>query len=298
MHPLVFLQTIKDCMGRGRCTCVSKLVAKSVVTTPSRNNLLSLDHYKSVAGQFDKFYCFQHQNCANFIQHHLTITSNQQIVDIGGGTAEISLLIKKAMNVKPPIVCVDPSKEMLDIARKKGDVNVVQATAEEFFSSKTPRSLDIVLMVNCFHHFKNLNVIFSGLAKTMPDGEGACIIVFYPPETLPYFKAARDKYICPSAVKLQELLKALKLKLKIVSEHFPVELEKDQWYDYLRSRLDSGLGKFSDDAIEEGIFELEEKYKLDNTFKFDLVISGFIITKLKCEDIALAIASKNNSLTD
>lgn len=193
----------------------------------------------------------------------------------------MSLKIKRDKDLKKPVVCVDPSQDMLNIAMKKDGVIGVHATCEEFFSSPHEYSLDIVIMANCVHHFQNYDGIFSGLAKSMPSG-GVCIIVIFSPDTLPYFKSAKENFIYFGGSKLEQLRKVLEsnsLKLKMVSDSFPVEVDKTQWYNFISKRCDSGLWRFSDEELGKGIEELEERYSGTNKINFDLVLEGFIITK-------------------
>ena len=218
---------------------------------------------------------------ADFIQQQVTFHHDNQLVDIGGGTAQISLLIQEKQGLTKPIVCVDPSQDMLDVAVLKGDVVGVCATAEEFLSSQPNYSLDIVLMVNCVHHFSDIGAVFSNLASFMPD-KGVCIITVCDARTLPYFKAAKEKYIGLEGERLQELRQVLEangLQLEMVSDSTKVEMSKASWYNLLRSRHDSGLWRFSDEQLEKGIEELDAEYKDVDSFHFDYVTKGFIISK-------------------
>jgi len=90
---------------------------------------------------------------AKFITERLTIKPEDQLVDIGGGTGEVCAAIRNLVTMTKPAVCVDPSKEMLDIASKKEGIITVLATGEEFLSSKAEYELNVVLMNSCVHHF-------------------------------------------------------------------------------------------------------------------------------------------------
>lgn len=67
------------------------------------------------------------------------------------------------------------------------------------------------------------------------------------------------------------MLQSNSLKLNVVSDNFPVEVGKTQWCDAVRKRCDSGLWKYSDEELEKGLEEMEEKYKSINIHNFDLV---------------------------
>ena len=66
---------------------------------------------------------------------------------------------------------------------------------------------------------------------------------------------------------------------KVVSATEPVQLNKELWYNGLRRRCFSGLERFSDEDIEQGIKELEEEYSNKDILKFGLDIEGIILRK-------------------
>lgn len=218
---------------------------------------------------------------AHFVQEYVDILPDHQLLDIGGGTAEISRMIRKQLNLTKPVVCVDPSPHMLDIATKKEDVIGVRATGEEFLSTPPQYPLDVVLMINCVHHFTDIRGMFSNLATFMPS-KGVCIITVCDARCLPYFQAAKDKYIGLEGERLEELCHTLEssgLKLKMVSDTTPVQVDKSVWYNLLRNRHDSGFWRFTDEQLEKGIEELEMKYKDVDTLKFNYITKGFIISR-------------------
>ena len=242
---------------------------------------LCSDHYKHVATDYNASFNFSFTSIGHFIQQHVAIDPDDQVIDIGGGTGEVSFLIKREKDLRKPVVCVDPSQDMLDVAAQKDGVIGVKATAEEFFSMSPVYSMDVVLMVNCVHHFTDYNKIFSKLALAMPK-KGVCMIVTCDPKTLPYFRAAKDRYVGLEGAKLQELCDVLEsngLELKMVSGATPMQLDKRVWFNCLRNRHDSGLWRFSDEELEKGLKELEAKYNAVDTLNFDFITNGFIITK-------------------
>jgi ubiquinone/menaquinone biosynthesis C-methylase UbiE len=113
-------------------------------------------------------------------------------VDIGGGTADISLKIHSDLGMTNPVVCVDPCPEMLQEARKNG-ATTVQATAEEFLACKPQYPLKVVLMNSVLHHFTDKDYVFTKLTEYMPDN-GVCFVTLISSvEDLPLFEAL-EKY--------------------------------------------------------------------------------------------------------
>jgi SAM-dependent methyltransferase len=233
-----------------------------------------------LAPQYDKL-CLTYGHAeANFIQHFIPISKDDQIVDIGGGTAHISLKIHSDLGMTNPVVCVDPCREMLNVAQKNGAI-VIQATAEEFLASKPDFPLKVVLMNGCVHHFTDVDFVFSKLVKYMPD-DGVCFVTDCTGElSLPLFKAAVDAHtgIDEGLDLLCDLVKSKGLKCRVVAGTEPGETDKELWYDAIRNRFFSLLLKFSDDELERGIEELEEQFKNQDTLKYDMAFRGLIIEK-------------------
>ena len=216
----------------------------------------------------------------NFIKRFVSIAKDDQLVDIGGGTALISLLLHSEIGMTTPVVCIDPVQEMLDVAQKDGAITV-KATAEEFLATKPDFPLKIVLMNGCVHHFTDRDLVFTKLAEYMPE-DGVCIIANSSNAmALPLFKSAAETFsgILEDLDGLRELVQSKGLNCRAEFSTEPVEIDKTLWYDALRNRCISFLQNFSDEQLEQGIQELEEKYKGQNILKYNIDIKGLIISK-------------------
>ena len=208
------------------------------------------------------------------------MTQDDQLIDIGGGTAQISSLIKSDLKMWKPVVCIDPSKEMLDVAQKNG-VITIHSTAENFLALRPEYPLKTVLFCNCIHHFSNLGFIFGKLSEYMPDN-GRCIITRFGDHGFPFFKAAKESFIASRPLNLKQLSMLIEsegLKCKMVSATETLECKKSLWYECIRKRFMSSLDKFSDEELEEGIKELEEEFKDRDTLLFDVILEGILVTK-------------------
>ena len=135
-----------------------------------------------LAPKYDRYYEAQSRAIAEFICKHISIKQDDQLIDIGGGTAQISLMLKDHLKLTEPVVCVDPSTEMLQVAERNGAITV-QATAEDFLKSKPPYPLRVVLLVGCVHHFEDPDFVFSSLTRYMPE-DGVCFLCEYPPDSI------------------------------------------------------------------------------------------------------------------
>lgn len=239
-----------------------------------------VDHFKRLAPQYDKFFAPECRAKANLIQRFIPLTKEDQLVDLGGGTAHISLRIHSELGMTNPVVCVDPCQEMLDVAEKNGAITI-KATAEEFFATKLEYPLRVILINGCVHHFTDPDFVFTKLAEYMPDN-GVCFVTEYTSAlSLPFFKAAADAHtgIGKGLDSLCTLIRSKGLNCQVISSTEPGEMDKKLWYDAIRSRFFSLFLRFSDQQLEEGIDELEEKYKGQEVLKFDMAYKGLIITK-------------------
>ena len=233
-----------------------------------------------MAARYDEFYEAQARARANFIQRFHPLSGDDQLVDIGGGTAQTALMLHADAGMTKPVICIDPCEEMLDIARKNG-ATTIQSTAESFFASKPEYPLKVVLMNGCVHHFQDPDFIFSRLGKLMPD-DGVCIITAYTSKvTFPLFKAAVEAYtgVGDRYDLLCKIIESKGLKWRKVSGLEPVEMEKGLWYDGIRNRLYSTLRGFSDEELEQGVEELEVQFKDSDVLKFDVGYIGIFVSK-------------------
>ena len=192
-------------------------------------------------------------------------------------------MIHSDLKMTHPVVCVDPSPEMLAIARENGAI-AIQATAEEFLESKPDYPLKVVLLNGCIHHFTDPDFVCSQLAKYMEE-DGVCVITEYPPKTtLPLFKAALHEYVHMIGERLESFCKLAEskgLKCKMVSGAEPGEVEKELWYCAIRNRMASVLLKYTDEELEQGIQELKEEFKDKDVLKFDVTINGALVTPME-----------------
>ena len=239
-----------------------------------------IEHYKVLAPKYDKYYEAQSQAKVEFICKHISIKQDDQLIDIGGGTAQISLMLKDRLKLTKPVVCVDPSTEMLQVAERNGAITV-QATAEDFLKSKPPYPLRLVLLIGCVHHFEDPGFVFSSLTRFMPE-DGMCVLLEYPSETtVPLFMAAKAAFttVGDRLLDVQRLAESKGFTSKLVSGFEEAEVDKELWYEAIRNRLATVLLNFTDEELEIGIEELEEEFADRHVIKFDLAMQVIVLTK-------------------
>lgn len=158
-----------------------------------------------------------------------------------------------------PVLVIDPSAKMLEIAKKREGVETMLATADGFLDSPMAPNYNKILMARCVHHFPDPLAVFKGIYKVIPKG-GICMIFRngLGDTTLPLFQAVQ----CKNNPRLSEaeLVSLLeKAGFTASSEDILTQFtcSKDEWYYRIRCRFVSTLSPFTDAEIEKGIAELD-----------------------------------------
>ncbi len=173
-------------------------------------------------------------------------------------------------------MCVDPVESMLEIAKKKKGIETVCATAENFFSKESEgKTFSRILMIECYHHFKDLALVFEGVARVLTL-DGVCLVLCTTPDSAPpLFHKARQLFQFVDYPKIVKLVESKGLRARLTSDHEKRMLEKETCFSFLRNRGFSSLSNFTDNEIEDGIKELNEQYKestIEAEYKFNMVI--------------------------
>lgn len=241
------------------------------------------DHYKSVADQYDSLYSFNqgyYSWLINKVSEYLELKQSDRLVDLGGGTGHIAKRIYEHSKLDNDILCVDPSQAMLDKAKEL--VGVIPYNCDALkFSKEKDQHYDKMLLAGIIHYLDQKVEIFEGLFKQLYD-KGKILIVTRPKRTsLPFFSKALESFD-NSQTSLSDIENELKLThfhIKVTKEIRAIKIPKLQWYKSLRERFMSHLSNFSNDEIEIGIKELEEKFKDKKTIDVVDTIIFILLTK-------------------
>jgi len=112
----------------------------------------------------------------------LSLKPGQSVADIGAGTGYFSVRLAKSPSA-PTVYAADIEPSMVeylrDRAAKEGLKNVVavQAAAD---TPNLPEPVDVVLIVDTYHHIGNREIYFRKLAKSLKPGGRVAIIDFKP----------------------------------------------------------------------------------------------------------------------
>jgi ubiquinone/menaquinone biosynthesis C-methylase UbiE len=102
------------------------------------------------------------------------------VADIGAGTGYFTLRLAKSP-AAPTVYAVDIEKSMLEHIQQRAmhdglkNVHTVQGAAD---SSNLPQPVDLVLMVDTYHHIPNRVAYFSALKSKMKPGARLAIVDF------------------------------------------------------------------------------------------------------------------------
>jgi len=240
-------------------------------------------HYQGVVYSHPSDRDYQ-EEVAALCMKYLDLQPRHLLVDLAGGTGALGAALASMAKLAKPVLCVDPSKEMLEVADSKEGVNSMCMSAEDW--SAKEGKVDRIVIRGALHHFtrKLLPDIFSGIfAKLTPGGR---LVVEKPADSftcLPYparVVALMDS-MEPQREDVLKLLTRAGFKAECHRHKFLVEKPKCELFESFRARLCSGFSMFSDAEIEEGILEVNSRFP------------GPVVRYTDCRDFVVAIKDDN-----
>jgi ubiquinone/menaquinone biosynthesis C-methylase UbiE len=112
------------------------------------------NEYAHLAPQYDRRWSFYVNATVQETMHRLDINSHERILDLGCGTGTlIQRLLQLAPEIK--IVGIDPSAEMLNVARQKLPKSVKLRVGSADSIPFPNESFDLIISTNAFHYFRN-----------------------------------------------------------------------------------------------------------------------------------------------
>lgn len=112
------------------------------------------NEYAHLAPQYDRRWSFYVNATVQETMHRLDLNSHERILDLGCGTGT---LIQRLLHLAPEIeiVGLDPSAEMLNIARQKLPKSVELRLGSADGIPFPNESFDLIISTNAFHYFRN-----------------------------------------------------------------------------------------------------------------------------------------------
>ena len=158
--------------------------------------------------------------------------------------------------LKNPVLVVDPTPGMLEIAKKKEGVTTMLATGNEFVTSPAIHNYNRILIGRCFHNLLDPSAMFKLMHENcQPD---TLCLVLHDAE-IPVLRYGSK--IASTGLPLESILSPLENTGWTMEKHVEVclsKVKKGEWYSRIRGRLFSSLEVFTDGEIEAGLEELDK----------------------------------------
>ena len=200
-------------------------------------------------------------------------SSGLRVADVGGGTGNFSALLAAHAGLLAPVLCVDNSPDMLAVAASRPGVTPVCLDALAFSASEG-RVYDRALLKEIVHHLPESDVapMYSGLAAQLTPG-GVCCTVTRPQEVdYPLFGAAAEVWKAkqPAVEALAAAMVAAGFQdVRVESATYHATMPKHRWLAMVRARFWSTFSAFTDEELERGVGELEERYTSQEEVAFN-----------------------------
>ena len=167
-----------------------------------------------------------------------------------------------AAGLSRPVLCIEPSAEMLQLAKCRDGLKLCHTTADEFLTTTNPDlpKCNKILINESAHLFPDPQSTFHKVHKYLP-ADGLLLVVTRATQcTFPMWRALQEKFAPVSKDEFQIYLEKAGFNVKVSIEVGTVEMTKLDWYDRLRRRIFSTLYDFSDKQIEDGLRELNREW--------------------------------------
>ena len=213
---------------------------------------------------WDDCFGFRVKPIGDLCLKYLTLHPDDLVVDVGAGTGNTTEPLWKAGILKHPILCVDPSKAMLEGCKLRDGLEPLQATALEFFSDTSRFRHNKLLAVQCVHLWPNLRETFNNMFLNSPQNVECVFVTNIPKTQRAYWKTARERFeaaVRPGEPKkVERALEKAGFKVKTTYETIVYTLTKAAWHFNLSNRSTAFLAQFSDEEIELGLKEVDQEF--------------------------------------
>ncbi len=236
-----------------------------MINNPSEN------HYQNIANIYDNLWSYSPEYIKFTTQkiiEHLHLTPTDILVDIGCGTGIYSKEILNQIKLQQPIICVDPSAEMLEKIPANSGLKPVVMDGVEF--SQKPGIYNKILLKEAIHYIEEKFLLFENLWQRLTPG-GIFLLLLLPPTiNYPLFTKALQLYQTtqPHYQEMANLLQQVGFMVDVDIIEYPLELPKSQYFEMVENRYMFLLSRFDDAELRAGLTEMEDKYQNESVLKF------------------------------
>ena len=172
----------------------------------------------------------------------------------------ILLPCSSRLGLHNPVLCVEPSADMLRVAEARGNLTPCLATADGFFADhNTQLKCNKILFNECAHLFPDTQETFHKAHEYLPADGLLLLIQRSTVCTFPMWKALKANFTPVSVDAFRNKLESAGFNVTMTVEVGTTKMAKRDWYDKLRRRIFTILHEFSDKQIEEGLQELDQE---------------------------------------
>jgi len=206
-----------------------------------------------------------------FILKQIKLDRNSRVLDIGCGRGKIisNLSNKLKLHNKPIGIDIEKHKD-------KSKKIIFKKTDALSFVSKTKINFDLILIKQTIHLVKKnqINKLLL-ICKNKLNTNGKIIILsFFPHKNeIPAFDLMKKKL--KQSLKrdksLFQLIKKFNTNLTVKKFIFNVKISKNKYLQMIKNRYISTLLNFTEKQIQNGLNEIDKKYKKKLNFKDQLI---------------------------
>ena len=206
-----------------------------------------------------------------FILKQIKLDRNSRVLDIGCGRGKIisNLSNKLKLHNKPIGIDIEKHKD-------KSKKIIFKKTDALSFVSKTKINFDLILIKQTIHLFKKnqINKLLL-ICKNKLNTNGKIIILSLDPHKneIPAFDLMKKKL--KQSLKrdksLFQLIKKFNTNLTVKKFIFNVKISKNKYLQMIKNRYISTLLNFTEKQIQNGLNEIDKKYKKKLNFKDKLI---------------------------
>ncbi len=213
-------------------------------------------------------------NFHNYLRSEIKFNQNLKILDIGCGRANIiSFLQAKYRFIAKPI-----GLDIIKHNETKKNITFFKKDAIKFLKDSN-LNFDLVLIKQTIHFFKIKEIKeLLRLSKSVLSKNGKIILLTLETKNnqIPCFKKMKIKLkkSLDRDKKIENLIKKSFIKYKLKKFQFMVSIRKNIYIRMIKQRYISCLLGMSKKEIQEGILEINSKYR--NKIFFKDILSGYI----------------------
>ncbi|WP_260190943.1 class I SAM-dependent methyltransferase [Actinophytocola gossypii] len=225
------------------------------------------DHYERLAENYDDTWGHRPEYVAwmnQLVFDKLRIQPSHRIADIGAGTGLFLRSLMERVTGDNPIVCIDPSRLMLEQLPDDPRLHPVCASAEAVATGEVELPydrVDAIVIKETVHHFPEIPKTLGGLAERLAPG-GRLLVVTLPPRLeYPLFTAALDRFAehQPEPEFIADSMRDAGLDVTLDHHTYTVEVDAGHYAHLVARRWMSVLSTFDDEELAAGLDEMRSR---------------------------------------